>query len=53
KLTSVTCDNASANDAMARTLETLLPPFDAQNDRTRCFAHIINLVAKSMLKMFD
>ncbi|KAJ6614843.1 hypothetical protein B0H10DRAFT_2220936 [Mycena sp. CBHHK59/15] len=22
-------------------------------DRTRCFAHIINLVAKSLLKMFD
>ncbi|KAJ7019448.1 hypothetical protein C8F04DRAFT_975667, partial [Mycena alexandri] len=53
KITSITCDNASSNDVMARTLETLLPDFDADKDRTRCFAHIINLVAKSLLKMFD
>ncbi|KAJ7611034.1 hypothetical protein B0H17DRAFT_893514, partial [Mycena rosella] len=53
KLTSITCDNASSNDTMARVLEGLLPSFDADKDRTRCFAHIINLVAKSMLRMFD
>ncbi|KAJ7668057.1 hypothetical protein B0H17DRAFT_838104, partial [Mycena rosella] len=53
KLTSITCDNASSNNTMARVLEGLLPSFDADKDRTRCFAHIINLVAKSMLRIFD
>ncbi|KAJ6461781.1 hypothetical protein C8R45DRAFT_769070, partial [Mycena sanguinolenta] len=50
---SVVCDNASANDAMARALESRLVAFDAQKDRTRCFDHVMNLVAKSLLKMFD
>ncbi|KAJ6608730.1 hypothetical protein B0H10DRAFT_1815190, partial [Mycena sp. CBHHK59/15] len=50
---SITCDNASANDAMAHALESRLIAFDAQKDRTRCFDHIMNLVAKSLLKMFD
>ncbi|KAJ7268151.1 hypothetical protein B0H12DRAFT_1001243, partial [Mycena haematopus] len=53
KLTSITCDNASANDAMVHALQTRLPAFDANQDRTRCFDHIVNLVAKSLLKMFD
>ncbi|KAJ7135162.1 hypothetical protein C8R46DRAFT_888404, partial [Mycena filopes] len=53
RITGITCDNASNNDVMARVLETLIPPFDAEKDRTRCFAHVINLVAKSMLRMFD
>jgi hypothetical protein len=38
---------------MCQVLEGLLTSFDADRDRTRCFTHIINLVAKSMLKMFD
>ncbi len=50
---SVTCDNATSNDDMVDELEIMLPSFKGQHDRTRCFAHIINLVAKSLLKMFD
>jgi hypothetical protein len=38
---------------MAAALKQQLPSFSADKDRTRCFAHIINLVAKSLLKMFD
>ncbi|KAJ6609637.1 hypothetical protein B0H10DRAFT_1813386, partial [Mycena sp. CBHHK59/15] len=53
KLTSITCDNASSNDPMVHSLQARLPAFDAAKDRTRCFAHIISLVAKSLLKMFD
>ncbi|KAK6977237.1 ribonuclease H-like domain-containing protein [Favolaschia claudopus] len=50
---SITADNASSNDTMMTHLETLLPSFSADLDRMRCFAHVINLVAKSLLKMFD
>jgi hypothetical protein len=52
KILSVTCDNASNNDTMATELEYMLTKFSPVN-RTRCFAHILNLVAKSLLKQFD
>ncbi|KAF7300003.1 hypothetical protein MKEN_01322600 [Mycena kentingensis (nom. inval.)] len=61
RIRSVTCDNATANDAMIKELERMLQrrfvgesprDFRGQADRTRCAAHIINLVAKSLLKMF-
>jgi hypothetical protein len=52
KILSVTCDNASNNDTMVEELETRLTKFSTVN-RTRCFAHILNLVAKSLLKQFD
>ncbi|TFY78228.1 hypothetical protein EWM64_g5785 [Hericium alpestre] len=53
KILSVTCDNASANDVMIQELERLLPEFPGETNHTRCFAHIVNLVAKSLLKQFD
>ena len=53
KILSLTCDNASANDAMVDHLENLLEEFPGSVNRTRCFAHILNLVAKSILKQFD
>ncbi|TFY73141.1 hypothetical protein EWM64_g10871, partial [Hericium alpestre] len=53
KILSVTCDNASANDAMIHKLEMLLPDFPGETNHTRCFAHIVNLVTKSLLKQFD
>jgi hypothetical protein len=53
RISNVTCDNASNNDAMIDALATLLPNFGGKNDHTRCFAHIINLVAKSFLRLFD
>jgi hypothetical protein len=50
---SLTADNAAANDTMTTHLETLVPSFSGAPTRTRCFLHIINLVAKSILKQFD
>jgi hypothetical protein len=48
----VTCDNASNNEKMAEKLEDLLPAF-ASSNRARCFTHVLNLIAKSLLKQFD
>ena len=52
KILSVTCDNASNNDTMSDELDHMLTKYSPVN-RTRCFAHILNLVAKSLLKQFD
>ncbi|RDX54668.1 hypothetical protein OH76DRAFT_1315606, partial [Lentinus brumalis] len=49
----VTCDNASNNDTMIEEIARLLPFFEGQYHRVRCFSHIVNLVAKSMLRQFD
>ncbi|KAI9056832.1 hypothetical protein FKP32DRAFT_1557130, partial [Trametes sanguinea] len=53
QILSVTCDNASSNDTMTEELADLLTAFDGDYSRTRCFLHILNLVAKSMLRQFD
>jgi len=53
QILSITCDNASSNDTMTDHLEDLIEAFPGQANRTRCFAHIINLVAKSLIKQFD
>ncbi|THU93380.1 hypothetical protein K435DRAFT_598906, partial [Dendrothele bispora CBS 962.96] len=53
KLLSITCDNASNNDTMIESLEDKIRDWAGRANRTRCFAHIINLVAKSLLKLFD
>ena|ERR1700760_2717270 len=50
---SVTCDNASANDAMINHLANLLEAFPGSANRTRCFAHVLNLVARCIMKQFD
>lgn len=34
-------------------LKYLLPDFPGQASRTRCFAHIVNLVAKTAIRQFD
>lgn len=52
QILSLTCDNASNNDIMINELAKLLPNFFTVN-RTRCFLHIVNLVAKAILKLFD
>ena len=49
----MTCDNASANDAMIDHLATLLEAFPGSANRTHCFTHILNLVAKCIMKQFD
>ena len=53
QILSITCDNASNNDAMIDELGEIIPTFPGEPNRTRCFAHIINLVAKSVIKQFD
>jgi hypothetical protein len=53
KILSITCDNASCNDTMIDILSELLKEFPGAAHRTRCFAHILNLVAKSVIRQFD
>lgn len=53
QILSITCDNASNNDEMIRHLEALIGEFKGQQGQTRCFAHILNLIAKSIIKQFD
>ncbi|RPD53315.1 hypothetical protein L226DRAFT_427875, partial [Lentinus tigrinus ALCF2SS1-7] len=53
QIMNVTCDNASNNDTMIAHLAKLLPAFEGDFHRTRCFAHIVNLVARSLLRQFD
>src|ERR1700736_3603074 len=53
KILGVTCDNASVNDAMIEKMDDSLEKFAGQSSRTRCFAHVINLVAKTAIHQFD
>jgi hypothetical protein len=53
QLLSVTCDNAANNDTMIEHLPTLVDNFPGAPNQTCCFAHILNLVAKSVLRQFD
>lgn len=53
QILSITCDNASNNDEMIRHLEGLVGEFKGRKSQTRCFAHILNLVAKSIIQQFD
>ncbi|KAF8870859.1 hypothetical protein BD779DRAFT_1399992, partial [Infundibulicybe gibba] len=50
---SVTCDNATPNDTMVDGLAELIDAFPGAANRTRCFTHILNLVAKAVLSQFD
>ncbi|KAG1771398.1 hypothetical protein EV702DRAFT_977378, partial [Suillus placidus] len=50
---SVTADNALSNDTMTMTLAENVAHFGGDTARTHCFLHIVNLVAKSLLKQFD
>jgi len=53
QLLSVTCDNTANNDTMIEHLSTLVDNFPGAPNQTRCFTHILNLVAKSVLRQFD
>jgi hypothetical protein len=53
QILSVTCDNATNNDSMINELKDLLENFSGAENRTRCFAHIINLIAQTIIRQFD
>jgi hypothetical protein len=50
---SITCDNGLCNDTMIDELVDLLASFQGKANQTRCFLHIISLVAKSVIRQFD
>lgn len=53
QMLAVTCDNASANDVMIQEMEYMIASFRGSRTRSRCFCHIINLVAKMVLRQFE
>lgn len=53
QMLNVAADNASSNDTLVAELAKILPSFGGETNRTRCFLHIVNLVAKSLLREFE
>ncbi|KAF8718330.1 hypothetical protein AX14_011894 [Amanita brunnescens Koide BX004] len=53
KVLAVTCDNAYNNNALIERLSEVVPSFGGQGARICCFAHVVNLVVKSILSQFD
>lgn len=49
----MTTDNASNNDTLVQHLSTIIDGFPGAANQTRCFAHTINISAKSILQQFD
>ena len=53
QILGVTCDNASANDAMIDSLAIIISDFAGEANHVQCLPHIINLVVKIILCQFD
>ena len=53
QILGITCDNASNNDAMIEELAARLEAFPGAANQVRCFLHIVNLVAKGVLRQFE
>ncbi len=53
KVIAIACDNASNNDTMVTQLSKDIPAFQGATMRVQCFAHILNLVVKSVLHVFE
>ena len=53
QILNVTCDKVTANDVMIDHLATILEEFPGFPNQTCCFAHILNLVAKCVMRQFD
>jgi hypothetical protein len=49
----MTTDNASPNTVMANHLSCLVPLFDGSTSLVGCFDHTVNLVSKTILKLFN
>ena len=52
QILSITCDNVSNNDTMVTELDIEMDDFSKVN-WIWCFLHVVNLIAKSLLKQFD
>ena len=48
----MTCDSTSPND-MVTELEDCIENFGGEAQQVRCFLHVVNLVAKSIIRQFD
>lgn len=53
QILSITCDNTSVNDVMIEELAKAIPNFLGAETRIHCFLHILNLVAKTIIKVFN
>ena len=53
QILSITADNALNNNKMIEHLATLIESFPGAANQTWCFMHILNLVAKSILRQFE
>ncbi|KAI0715450.1 hypothetical protein C8T65DRAFT_573097 [Cerioporus squamosus] len=55
QILALACDNATNNNTMIEQLTAAsnLLAFDGHRARVRCFLHILNLVAKSLICQFD
>ncbi|KAG2356605.1 hypothetical protein BDR07DRAFT_1221827, partial [Suillus spraguei] len=53
QILSITCDNASNNDAMICELSGKVLEFGGAAMHTRCFLHTVNLVVKLLIQEFD
>ncbi|EIW52836.1 uncharacterized protein TRAVEDRAFT_79078, partial [Trametes versicolor FP-101664 SS1] len=53
QMLGLACDNASPNDVMTDLLGERVEGFEGLLGRVRCFAHVINLVVKTLLWQFD
>ncbi|KAF8546755.1 hypothetical protein OG21DRAFT_1426189 [Imleria badia] len=53
EILSVTCNNTSNNDAMIRELAWKVVGFGGETTYTRCFLHVVNLVAQTLIHQFD
>ena len=49
----ITCDNASPNDTMIDVLPELIEGFPGAPNHTRCFNHVVALVARRIVRQFD
>ncbi|KAF6744775.1 hypothetical protein DFP72DRAFT_785999, partial [Ephemerocybe angulata] len=53
QILGVTCDNASNNDKMVEILAEMENSFTGEDSLTRCFLHVVNLVAKTTIRVFE
>jgi len=53
QILAITCDNTSNNSTMIIELSTLVPSFPGESNQIRCFNHVLSLVAKTAIRVFD